>query len=557
MLQIDEFKMVNFAKNNIMKILQSVFAIIIVAQTVFSQSNFNYIINLEQIEIPNLTGLHSYAFAQHEDKWLIIGGRKDGLHARQPFNAFPASQNNTDIFVIDINTREFWVKSLTSLEDSLKEQLQSTNMNFYQVEDTLYFIGGYAFSATENDHITFPKLTTIQVSGLINAVVNNEENLTSFFKQMEDEIFAVCGGQLNKLGNKFYLVGGHRFDGRYNPMGNPTYNQTYTTKIQKFKIDNSGSQLSYSDFESVSDPVHLRRRDYNLIPQVFSNNELGLTISSGVFQQNADLPFLYPVEITESGYTPITDFNQYLSNYHSAKTVVFDSINNENHAFFFGGMSQYYYDANNNLVQDNNVPFVKTISQLTRYEDGTLEEFRLPIEMPGLIGASSEFIPNNSVPRYANKVLKLNEIESDTILLGHIFGGIKSNSLLNPFSSNQTGTTSADNHLFAVKLIKIENEDSTNTSIFQLDGKNPFELKVYPNPARNQFSFEVETEKNISVYYFLTNMQGQMLREGIILPDSSRKYLQTIKVNSLPSQIYNLTLVINNKYYLFEKIVIE
>jgi len=110
---------------------------------------------------------------------------------------------------------------------------------------------------------------------------------------------------------------------------------------------------------------------------------------------------------------------------------------------------------------------------------------------------------------------------------------------------------------FAVKLIKIENEDSTNTSIFQLDGKNPFELKVYPNPAKNQFSFEVKTEKNVSVYYFLTNMQGQILREGVVMSDNSGKNVQTIKVNSFPSQTYNLSVVVDNNYYLYEKIVVE
>jgi hypothetical protein len=37
-----------------------------------------------------------------------LGGRKDGLHARQPFTAFPREYNNTDIFVIDVHTQQFW-----------------------------------------------------------------------------------------------------------------------------------------------------------------------------------------------------------------------------------------------------------------------------------------------------------------------------------------------------------------------------------------------------------------------------------------------------------------
>lgn len=57
-----------------------------------AQDPFNYSMELKPVIIENLPGLHSYAFAQHGGKWLIIGGRKDGLHARTPFDSFPASQ---------------------------------------------------------------------------------------------------------------------------------------------------------------------------------------------------------------------------------------------------------------------------------------------------------------------------------------------------------------------------------------------------------------------------------------------------------------------------------
>ena len=274
-----------------------------------AQDNFNYKLVLAPVVVDNLPGLHSYAFAQHDGKWLVIGGRRDGLHARQPFNAFPASQNNTEIFVIDVENNQFWTSSVNVLPTTIKEQMQSTNMNFYQEGDTLYFIGGYAFSATQNDHITFPYLTTIQVSSLIDAVIN-QGNIIPYFKQMNDNNFALTGGQLGKIANTFYLVGGHRFDGRYNPMGNPTYTQTYSNQIRKFKINNSGSSLSYSDYSAITDPVHLRRRDYNLLPQIFPDGAKGYTISSGVFQANADLPFLYPVDISANSYQPITSFNQ-------------------------------------------------------------------------------------------------------------------------------------------------------------------------------------------------------------------------------------------------------
>jgi hypothetical protein len=154
-------------------------------------------------------------------------------------------------------------------------------------------------------------------------------------------------------------------------MGNPTYVQTYTNEVRKYKINNAGSSPSILNYSTITDAIHLHRRDYNLLPQIFpSNRTFGYTISSGVFQPTVDLPYLYPVDIFENSINPINNFNQYLSNYHSAKTFLYDSINNQMHNIFFGGMSQYYYQ-NGTLLQDNLVPFVKTISRLSRYEDGS------------------------------------------------------------------------------------------------------------------------------------------------------------------------------------------
>ena len=200
-----------------------------------AQNNFNYSVQLDSVTITNLPGVHSFAYAQHNGKWLIIGGRLDGIHARQPFNAFPQTQNNQNILVIDPVNQQFWSSSVGVLPTNLKEQLQSTNMNFYQDNDTLYIIGGYAFSPTANDHITFPYLTTVQVSDLMNAVINSS-SITPYFKQISDTAFAVTGGQMGKIGNELYLIGGHRFDGRYNPMNNPTFVQKYTNQIRKFEI---------------------------------------------------------------------------------------------------------------------------------------------------------------------------------------------------------------------------------------------------------------------------------------------------------------------------------
>ncbi|MCC6371356.1 MAG: hypothetical protein IT236_10155 [Bacteroidia bacterium] len=513
------------------------------------QIPFNYAVKLKSVPITNLPGLHSFAVAQSGGKWLIIGGRKDGLHARQPFNAFAATGNNTNMYVIDVNTQQFWSASVNALATGLKEQLQSTNMNFYQDNDTLYIIGGYGYSNTALDHITFPNLTSVSVSGLITAITNSTA-ITPYFKQITDQNFAVNGGQLGKIGNTYILAGGHRFEGRYNPMGNPTYTQTYVNGIKKFHLNNSGTQLSYTNYSLITDQVHLHRRDYNLVPQIFPNGEEGYTISSGVFQLAVDLPFLYPVDVKASGHTPQTGFNQYLSNYHSAKTALYDSINNTMHAIFFGGMSQYLY-VNNVLTQDNNVPFVKTISRVSRDAGGNLQENVFLTEMPALIGASAEFILNHNIPHYNSEIIKLSNISADSILAGHIIGGIYSPQI-NPFVANQTSVTNAHNTIYEVWLVR-----NQFAGIKPLNGENPMHVSVFPNPANTNVSvsFDLPFESNIDL--FITDITGKIFFDKNFgkLPKGKQTIVLSDKIK-LSVGSYNFNFVFNGKYSAIEKVII-
>jgi hypothetical protein len=56
---------------------------------------------LQEITIPGMPGLQSFAWGEHNGEWLLIGGRTDGLHRRQPFAAFLAEDNNTSAYVVD------------------------------------------------------------------------------------------------------------------------------------------------------------------------------------------------------------------------------------------------------------------------------------------------------------------------------------------------------------------------------------------------------------------------------------------------------------------------
>lgn len=470
------------------KIIFSFILTFITVTTSFSQDQFT--VQIEPLVITNAPSVHSFSWGKTSDgKWVIFGGRIDGLHLRQPFASFLENDNNKSVYVIDPVANQTWSTTLSVLPASLFEQLQSTNQEFSQRGNTLYIVGGYGFSATQNDHITYNKLTAVDIDGLANAVINNT-SITSFFRQITDTNLAVTGGHLGLLNDVFYLCGGQYFEGRYNPMGpnnGPGFIQNYTNEIRTFQINDDGTNLAITNYAAQHDTNNLHRRDYNMAPQIFPDGTQGFTMFSGVFQHSANLPWLNSVDVTASGYTVNNTFNQYLSQYHSAKIPIYDTSNNIMHTLFFGGMSQYKLDINNNLIQDDNVPFVKTISKVSRFSDGSMLESSLGIEMPTFLGSGSEFIPLINNPNYLNdEIVDINNLQEGSTLIGYIFGGIESTQE-NIFFINNGTQSSASSLAFKVFI----NKTSLSVDEVELNAKNIYNLKVYPNPTKGVFSIEV------------------------------------------------------------------
>ncbi|MCH8330319.1 MAG: hypothetical protein IH946_02895, partial [Bacteroidetes bacterium] len=248
-----------------------------------------------------------------------------------------------------------------------------------------------------------------------------------FFKQYYDERLAVAGGQLGEIEGRIYLVCGHRFDGPYSTVNLDTFTQQYTDQIRSFDIIDTGSTLSILNYSAEQDTANLHRRDFNLVPQVFADGHSGYTIFTGVFQHKFDIPWLNTVDLDSTGYTVNNNFNQFLSQYHSAKVPLYDPVNQEMHTFFFGGMSMYKYDSiGGNLVEDDKTPFVNTISRVTRYPNDSMAEYQLPVEMPALVGSGAEFIINDTATFYSNDIIEMDTTLNDTTFIGYIYGGIQS-----------------------------------------------------------------------------------------------------------------------------------
>ena len=416
-----------------------------------------FTVQIEPLTLKDAPRVQSFSWGKTSDgKWLILGGRMDGLHQRQPFAAFREKDNNKKVFLIDPINNKTLIADLSILPPSLFEQLQSTNQEFIQRENTLYIIGGYGYSETQQNHITYSNLTAINIDGLAKAVINKAD-ITPFFRQITDENLAVTGGELGLLNNVFYLCGGQYFEGRYNPMGpnhGPGFIQEYTDEIRKFEIIDDGINLSINNYSADKDTENLHKRDYNMAPQIFPDGTQGFTMFSGVFQHNADLPWLNSVDITSTNYKVNSDFKQYLSQYHSAKVPMFNSEENDMYTIFFGGISQYKLNEKGELVRDDNVPFVKTISEVVRHKDGSMTESSLTAKMPSFLGSGAEFIPVSDQSIYLeNDIVNLKNLKKGPNLIGYIFGGIQSTQE-NIFFRNNGSQSSASNQVFKVFFVK-------------------------------------------------------------------------------------------------------
>ena len=502
--------------------------LLITSLQLFGQTTpFN--IAIEPINISGLGGLQSFAFGQDNGKWLLIGGRLDGLHRRQPWASFDIAGHNNQLIVVDPISMQRWTAPLSSLPTSIQEQLSSTNMNFYQEGDYLYCVGGYGYSATEGDHTTFPNLTAIKVSDVINAVINNS-SFTNYFRQITDAEFQVTGGQLKKINNVYHLLGGQKFLGRYNPMNNPTFTQEYTNEIRRFTINDDGINITINHLSPYTDAANLRRRDFNAEPQILPNGDQGITMFSGVFQQTVNLPFLNSVTVDSNNYTVNNSFQQFYNHYHCAVVPLYSSSENEMHTVFFGGIAQYY-DSSGTLVQDNDVPFVKTIARVTRDSNGNMAEYKLPIEMPNYLGAGSEFIPNKNIPHYNNEVLKLDEIIADSTLIGYIFGGINSTDK-NIFWINDGSQSSSNSQIFKVYLTNQTLSTSTHDLNEQSNGS--MKMVVYPIPNNGVLKVEYYLKEIKNIRLKIVDLKGRILENKVLTN-------QIVGKNSYQQNIKNIT----------------
>ncbi len=482
---------------------------------------FNFVLNAQMMSeftielkgketLPEL-GIQSFSWGKSGDEVLIIGGRLDGLHKRQPWASFDSLGHNQQLIVWNTKTNETWKAKYSNLTIAIFEQLKATNHCFSQVCDSLFIVGGYGISQKEG-HITFASALRFSVSEVINAVKKNQLN-NSLFEQFTSDNFAVTGGQIIFYNEKLHLVGGHRFDGRYNPQNGPSYVQTYTNAARIFTWEKGNSPIFYPELTNVE---AFHKRDFNLL-NVKSGEAQKLVALSGVFKLDEDLPFQTASVIYKDSFFIQPQFRQFYNHYDCVDISIYVEKEQTTHTFLLGGIAQFY-DSLGVLTQDDNVPFTRSISRLSFRPDGSIEEYLLPTKMPDFIGAGSAFFENPEKKEIG--------LDDDEISLGLLFGGIRANHS-NIFWSDDSIASVASSNVYEVILKRTD----------QLIQKNKF--------CTNPLNVEIERVGKKDRYWLFFKGDNRN-NFTLTIQDVTGKTIRTQKVKA-SSELYNVNLKLGKR----------
>ena len=464
-----------------------------------------YTLEVEEVKDSQMPALHSFASGYAEGKWLLIGGRKAGLHGFDADGSknFPRPTANTIAYVVDPAKNELLGKM--DLQDALAKRpdllgpLTATNPEFVQVGNNLYIIGGYGKDLTDPQGamVTFGSVIRINLSGLITDIVNKlpgviekhiERNPTS------DRRLQVAGGQLKYHDGRFYLVFGQEFRGHYTlPTGD--YNkaggefQKYTEKIRILTLNDNLSINQYTEVDGgYDDALPYHRRDLNVSDIIVQHpgangkpgtEEAACVVYGGVFMAGQIGGHVHPVDIfyanpfsaqshdTTPTYARVqSDFKQALNHYDCANFTLYDSTTGDSYTTLFGGISQFHYDAaNKTLIQDainfpvDGLPFINTVSVIRHGAKGAISQNIQPAPGwapgPTLLGTDAQFLVHHSKlhPKAIMEggVINLAKLGAGEHVIGHILGGIEA---FGPYTGLITqGTSSqASTRLFQIKL---------------------------------------------------------------------------------------------------------
>ncbi len=419
-----------------------------------------------------LPTLHSFVDAIFESPadghglWVVMGGMTNGLHDLSDAGFDPAAHNRS-VYVIDPVGLQVWGRSLDDLSSGLSaaqvESITTTNAQSTQIGSRLYVAGGYGFSPGLGQYHTYDTLSAFDLGAVVDWVRDGTGSLAAGMRQIRDPLVQVTGGDMSTTPNgKTHLVFGQDYPDSYNMR----QEGIYTKQVRTFEIVDDGTTLAITNAVAHPASDDYRRRDLNVVPTITSGTGgpvAGLQALSGVFTPSFGV-WTVPVSIDADGNATQPDpaapttFKQGMNGYHSAVLSLYSANDDTMHQLLLGGISYQYYDAATGLVMDDaQIPFISSVTDVVTTPDGVMSQHLLDVAFPAilapsngepyLLGANATFFPADGITTYANGVIDLDALTGPT-LVGWVFGGIAAD-------APNHGVTVGSNAMFPVIITPV------------------------------------------------------------------------------------------------------
>ncbi len=435
---------------------------------VLSEDSLPFTLQLEAIPFSLPVGLQSYASAIYKNRWIFLAGRTNGLHGfDNNGNNFPPEFQNTTIYIFDPATGSYASRDLkdpsSGLSQATIDTLSVTSSQSFQIQGTLYMVGGYGIDTATNDFGTKSTLTAIDLKKIMAWVYTGAQNgARSAIRQISHPLLQVTGGFLYRASphNPFLLMLGQNFIGKYVPNSNGIY----TEQIRPFWLQDDGRHLAIIPHASSITYPDYRRRDLNVVP-VLHKLEPGYVALAGVFTLESGV-WTVPILITADGESTEPDpdaaatFKQAMNQYNCPAFCLYSVKRDTNYIVLPGGIS-YGYFANGAFQTDSEFPFINQITTIQIDKNGQFTQHLMNAEYPFiastgtnpgnqlLFGAEAEFFPAYNVPLFQNNAIQFDNLPKTPVIIGYIAGGIMSTL---PNTATQADST-ASPYIFTVKLI--------------------------------------------------------------------------------------------------------
>ena len=364
--------------------------------------------------------------------------------------------------------------STSDLDPEIKKQLASSSPQFIQSGNTLYIIGGF-YTADNHTWTTLNTITSIDVPGMISAVISGDSHLNQYTHVRTDiPEFSVTGGQIGQIGNYFYLTYGQNCEG-----GSYCTVQKYTNSIYKFVTDPTlvSTRIIETVHHQDKDNSGWRRRDYNLAPFKSGTTD-SLFAMGGPFTQGANA-LVWTNGILFDGNLKANDhfINQQANQYSSPFLSMYSASSQIGYVATFSGLSNLYWSTSG-LAYNNTTPY-GNILDLIRVDSNGVQEFANTQPVCGTgtslenclyMGLSATFIPA-STHYDSRSILQLDQLPQDTpTVVGYIYGGLVSfdQTIFELPPNSSAGPSTATNQVYAIVVTPRDSVTSNWQSITDL-----------------------------------------------------------------------------------------